>query len=304
MLARALRAHGIDAESFANEQHKPPMGWPVDRRIDERISRIPGWEEYIARFTHVLAWNGLGPRGRWFDQDPDPRMALMFRGSDLRVPDKHRRMEPWSPFPPTGEHKLSDLLRVKAEGMHNRLSRWSGPVFVATAEMRDYCARAVWCPIMADPATGRPLFTGKPVVLHNPTNLFMKGTLSPDPAYDLVQPGPVSRQRMLALIADADVLVGGLRLGDYGGTEIQAMAAGRVVVGNVSPRVRSRIPDPVPIVQADPSTVQDVLRDIAANPDRYRDIAAQGPAFHERYHDGRYSVAALGAFLGTEAVAA
>ena len=303
MLARVLRDHGIDAESFGPEQHTPPMGWPIDRRTSSKPWTEPGWDEYLAGFTHLIAWNGFGLRGGWFDSFRDPRVALMFRGSDLRLPTYHRRLEPWSPF----GHKapLITRLEIRADLMRQRLARWQGPIFVATAEMIDYEPRAVWCPIIADPAKGRPLFTGrKPVVLHNPTNEMMKGSVPTDPAYELVQPGRVSAQRMLDLIADADVVVGGLRLGDYGGTEIQAMAAGRVVVGNIGNRVRSRIPAAVPIVQADPSNVLDVLRDIAANPVNYRAIAARGQEFHRQFHDGRYSVAALSTFLGTQAVAA
>jgi hypothetical protein len=53
----------------------------------------------------------------------------------------------------------------------------------------------------------------------------------------------------------------------------------------------------VPIVQANPDTIVDVLRDIASRPDDYRAIAAKGPAFHARFHDGSYSVAQLAGFL-------
>jgi hypothetical protein len=106
---------------------------------------------------------------------------------------------------------------------------------------------------------------------------------------------------MLREIRAADVVVDGLVLGAYGGTAIQAMAAGRLVLGNVNATVREALPD-LPIVQAYPDTVVDVLRDVAARPDHYRAIARRGPAFHARYHDGRYSVAQLGGFL-SEAVA-
>ena len=64
------------------------------------------------------------------------------------------------------------------------------------------------------------------------------------------------------------------------------------------------MPVPIPIVQATPETIVDVLRDIGAHPDRYRRLAAEGQAFSRRYHDGRASVAALGDFLAAGTVAA
>jgi hypothetical protein len=304
MLARALRSRGIPAESFAPEHHRPPMGWPVDRRVPRKHWTLDGWSDYMASFSHLIAWNGLSPiHGSWFSSDPDPRVAVMFRGSDLRRPGYHRRLEPWSPF---GKDLLSARLDKRAEAMRQRLHRWAGQVFVATVEMCDYDSRAIWCPIIADPVPERrPLLERpKPLVLHNPTNVQMKGTVEPDSAYDLWQPGPLSRDDMLAAIAQADVVVGGLRLGDYGGTEIQAMAAGRVVVGNISNRVRMRMQMPVPIVQADPHSIREVLQDIAAYPDDYRQIAADGSAFHERFHNGEASVAALRSWLHERTVTA
>jgi hypothetical protein len=144
----------------------------------------------------------------------------------------------------------------------------------------------------------------RPVVLHIPTNGQLKGAkyVEAVPGIDLRRPEMMWPNQALAAIRDADVVIGGLVLGDYGGTEIQALAAGRVVVGNVSQRVRRRLD--VPIVQAEPNTLADVLRDIVNRPDQYRSIAAQGPAFHARYHDGRHSVAALADFLGLAEVAA
>lgn len=279
-LAVALRGAGIDAESWTPTHHR--MGFPVDR--------VGGMRK---TYTHVIAWTGQRVDHR--------RVADAFQGSELRDPYVHARLERWSPF--------HDPEVARGIMRNHRLPRPGVPTFVATLEMLDYVPAAGWIPIIAEPAPIGPLLRRpRPVVLFNPTHGTMKGARYVDaldvPEVDLRRPGPLSPAEMLRAIGEADVVIGGLVLGDYGGTEIQALAAGRVVVGNVGARVRSRMSVPVPIVQAEPDTLADVLRDIARRRDAYRELAAAGPPFWAEYHDGRRSVAALSEFLGLAAVAA
>lgn len=271
-LAAALRRSGVPAESWSPRPHR--LGFPVDRLGP------------MGRYSHVVSWTGVPVR--------HPRVADAFQGSELRVPSMHRALEPWSPFGDDDfTHELERRLRTQRDV----------PTFVATMELLDYAPGAKWIPIIAEPIAGGPLLAGRPRALFAPSNGVLKGAACVDaldvPEVDLIRPAWMPPSDFLALLASVDVVIGGLVLGDYGGTEIQGMAAGRVVVGNVSPRVRSRLPEACPIVQADPSTLAGVLRDIAARPEHYRTIAAEGPGYAGRWHDGRQSVAALGEFLGT-----
>ena len=267
-LAVALRREGHDAVSFTPRPHR--LGFPVDRLAGP---------DFAANCAHVISWTG------WpFEH---PHVAYAYQGSEVRRPSIHRQREPWSPF---GDDEITARYEARVRAPRQ-------PAFVATLDLRDYVRNATWLPIIAEPAVGEPLFRRpKPRVLFAPTNAFLKGTVPPDPAYDLVTPAFMPPDEMLAEIARADVVVGGLRLGSYGGTEVQAMAAGRVVVGHVSPAMRSDLPD-LPIVEADPATIVSVLRAIAADPDAYRPVAERGPAFHARWHDGRYAAAQVAGWI-------
>jgi len=268
-MAVMLRERGVDAESWSPKPHR--LGFPVDR-----IAPI----DYARRYTHLLSWTGTPfPR--------HPHVAYAYQGSEIRRPSVHRLLEPWSPF---GDDAFSAKLEARI-----RIPRL--PAFVATLDLLHFVPGATWLPVLADPADGRPLFRRrKPRVLFAPTSGFMKGSVPSDPAYDLRQPDFLPQGDILRAIAEADVVVGGLRLGAYGGTEIQAMAAGRVVVGHVSEGVRAMLPE-LPIVEANPDTIRDVLRDIANDPDRYAEEAARGPMFHAIYHDGRFAFDQLADFL-------
>jgi glycosyltransferase involved in cell wall biosynthesis len=110
----------------------------------------------------------------------------------------------------------------------------------------------------------------------------------------------MTHDELRQVMATLDVLVDGIRLGDYGVTACEAMAMGVLVVGNVGKRVRDRLTTAVPIVQATPDTIEDVLADIARNRDHYRDVAAMGPGFVKRFHDGTQASSVLHeSFLAT-----
>lgn len=306
-LAEALRNHGIEAESAAvDDSGGRPLLWPADRRLPRRWHG-PGWDRHLRTFTHFLLWSGLSirRRGHWFDEDRVfGKAAIVATGSEFRLPLVHKKLEAWSPY---GKDGLSQKLIAYSARWHDRLKRRPYPVYVHTAEMLDY-APSTWMPIIGYSMPIRPLLKrSRPVVFFAPTNSLLKGgkyvsALNADD-FELHYPtanGLVTPQAVDEGLIESDILIGGLVLGDYGLTEIQGMAAGRVVIGNISERVRRRMPAPPPIVHATPDTLQAVIADVLANRDRYRSIAEQGPAFVEKYHDGRYSVAQLSGFLRPE----
>lgn len=303
-LAEALRREGIDAESAAvDDSNGRPLLWPADRRLP-RHWQSPAWDRHLATFTHFLLWSGLSIRRsrHWFDEDVLPgKAAIVATGSEFRLPRIHKKLQPWSPY---GTDALSQKLIIYTARWHRRLRRRPLPVFVHTPGMTDY-GPSTWMPIIGYQLPQKPLLKRRrPIVFYAPTNGLLKGAkyvtaLQPD-GYELVYPsanGLIPPPDVDRALVESDILIGGLVLGDYGLTEIEGMAAGRLVLANVGERVRSKMPAPPPIVHVTPDTLADTLADVLANRDKYRAIAEQGPGFVEKYHDGRYSVMQLRSFL-------
>ena len=86
-------------------------------------------------------------------------------------------------------------------------------------------------------------------------------------------------------------------LGLYGGLACEAMSAGRLVLGNVGERLRSRVPAEVPVVEVTPADLGEVLERFLSDPRAAREVAERGPAFVGQFHDGRYSSEVLADFL-------
>jgi hypothetical protein len=110
-------------------------------------------------------------------------------------------------------------------------------------------------------------------------------------------PGQIAADQMPALVASADIVVDQIRTGSYGVAAVEAMMAGRVVVGNIAADVRAAVPDEIPIVDADPGHLADVLTEIAGD---WPGLIARGQAgreFSAKWHSGARSATTLTPFL-------
>ena len=159
----------------------------------------------------------------------------------------------------------------------------------------------IWLPVVVDvtsPAGSAPLERDRPVVVHAPSRSRLKGSADIDATLRRLHDEGLCEYRRLervpptempAALAAADVVLDQFAIGSYGVLACEAMAAGRVVVGHVRQDVRERVGEPLPVVEATPDDVEDVLRALVDDRDAARATAAAGRAFVERVHGGRRS---------------
>lgn len=269
------------------------------------------------RFTHVLIEAERPMFGRLCRRDLRAEIAALeacgvsvaylCHGTDIRDPDAHARRTTWSPYP---EDPRTEVLREDVTINLQLISEVRRPTFVSTPDLIDDVPWATWCPVVVDPA---PFATdpwadrGSALrVVHVSSSSVQKGTALVQPSLDELQDAGVVDYRfatgvaaaqMPAVYADADVVLDQFRLGSYGVAACEAMSAGRVVVGHVLPSVRERVVAgyglELPIVEATPDTLAEVLRALSADRGRMIEIAAAGPEFVRRVHDGRASARVL-----------
>ncbi len=330
MWARA--AERLDGVGAVSMQFRGPsdLGFPADYSVSEDVFALSGsWarrqRRAVARgFSHVLIHAAYPLFGAAFDGDLEREVAWLRRrgvavglaslGTELRLPSRHAADDAWSPF----RQPEQDWVRVlEARALRTRevFERIAAPVFVATPDLLLDWPGARWLPIVIDPRRWgvgtRPLERTRPVVLHAPTNPALKGTALIEPIMErLADEGVIEYRRIVrvpaaempALYSRADVVLDQFGLGIYATTSIEAMAAGRLVVAHLHDQVRDHIRAisglDVPIVEATPDTIEEVLRDVAERTDHYRSIAASGPAFVDAVHGGRLSSEVLRSFLG------
>ncbi len=327
--ARALeeRVPATKATSFAF--FKGVLDYQVDYGVPARTyRRNPRWRlnfynHVVRNYTHVLLEAARpifgplhGPDGSF--EIPHLltkglQVGLIAHGSDVRIPSRHAETEPWSPFPDLDDETV-ELLERNSTRAVELFTSYPGRVYVSTPDLLDYVPNAVWCPVIVDVGTWRSdspvLEHRKPVVAHAPSKSAMKGSDLIDPIMEgLARRGLITYRRvegidpadMPAVYRDADIVLDQFRIGSYGVAACEAMAAGRIVVGHIAQHVRDRVAAEtgldLPIVDATPDTVEQVVLDLIAHPERGREVAARGPAFVEMVHDGSWSADALADFV-------
>lgn len=281
--------------------------------------------ELVARFSHVLLESGRFAYGSVPGSSPKRvaeqlehaglRVALVWHGSDIRIPSRHAAGEPDSPFGPEGGYPRESVAILERNALaHRRLvDETRFPVFVSTPGLLDV-PRATWLPVVVDPdrwqTSEAPLERRRPVVTYVPSNSPMKGSASiDDQLTDLDRSGLIEYRRlggipsaeMPAVYRDADIVLDQFRLGDYGVAACEAMAAGRVVVGHVSDAVRAdvraRTGRELPIVESRLADVASTIRSILDDRVRFRAVAQDAVDYVRAVHDGQASADALSGFL-------
>lgn len=300
----------------------PVMGFSFASQWQRRQRR-----ELVRHFTHVLLESGRFPYGSIPGTNPRSvalrleraglRIALLWHGSDIRVPSEHAAIEADSPF---GEHggypPRSVAILERNSRAHRRFVQTTDfPVFVSTPGLLDV-PRSRWLPVVVDPErwasdAGPLLERDRPVVAFVPSNSPMKGSAEVDEQLSALDAEGLIVYRRLAGIpseqmprvyGEADIVLDQFRLGDYGVTACEAMAAGRIVIGHIADRVRDHVRREtgleIPVVESRLTEVAATVRSIVTDRQMWLGRGRQGVDFVRALHDGRASARALGEFLG------
>lgn len=228
-------------------------------------------------------------------------VGLMFHGSEIRSPYAHRNREPRSPFHTMGEHALAELTE-SVEQTLDVAARSGCPTFVTTPDLLVDCPTATWLPTVVDGRRwvgGRQIsLTGRPVVLAAASNAAFAGARDIDASLqaldatglvEYIRAERVPPKLMPNLIRSVDIVIDKVGMGLYGVVALEAMAAGRLVLGYATSQVRDELRSlgsEIPVVDLDPDDVDGCFRVLADESARFQQIAAQGPGFVERWHSG------------------
>ena len=302
-----------------------PFGYEVDYAVRWRtMTHSRAWQRKMldsltTHYTHVIFEAQMPLLGGMFKQDIRRQIAALRRGgvkvgmvchgSDIRLPSRHRESEPWSYFA-NDDWVPVDRFEEEVQANIDLLADVEAPTFVSTPGLLMDVPDGHLLPVVIDPAkwvnAAPVLERARPRVLHVPTNPLPKGTMHIAPALarlhdegviEYIQLSGMSHSEMPSLYAAADIMLDQFRVGDYGVASCEAMAAGRVVVGHVSDQAREAVKSvsglDLPIVEATIDTIEEVIREIVANRDKYRAVAVAGPDFVRTTHDGRLARAVL-----------
>ena len=331
--SRAIEEHLPGVAAIAMQGIKAAPFLPdTDLRVPVAVyQRSESWhvafEKYLERQTHVIWESGLPLLGRQYRSDAAVEIArlrdrgvhgaLLFHGSDIRVPSLHVAENHWSPF----RDSLGPVHALEEGALKNAalVSDLGIPAFVSTPDLLRWLPDATWCPVVVDAAVWRGVLakrtsSGPPVVAHAPTQKWMKGTdriepmlrrLSEEGVIEYRQVVDVPHASMPSFYANSDVVLDQFLLGSYGVSACEALASGRIVMGHVDDLTRAQVLKltgmELPVHEATIESLETELRRVASEPEAFETVRARGPSFVEAVHSGRHSATALAPFLGLNA---
>lgn len=273
-----------------------------------------------AHYTHVLVEASLPPLGgsfggdfrrqvRWLQQQ-GLKVAFVAHGSEIRLPSRHAKTEPWSPFNDVQATELSATLETVAAKNAELYQDFAVPSFVSTAGLLADLPQAAFLGLIVDSrrfANETRPFTGeKLIACHVSSHSVLKATselgeimrgLEAEGLIEFREYSGVPQDDVPGILAASDIVLDQFALGDYGVFACEGMASGRLVLSHVSDQVRAEIAQrtghELPIPETTLENVERRIRDIVADRERYREIAARGPKFVRSVHGGSYSAEVL-----------
>lgn len=334
--AGAVRDHlGADAVSFAPAgplARRVPganLQGPADHSIPHRRLSVRAWrrwrlQHFLADFTHVLVESMLPVLSGQTDEDLGDDVAalrelglepaIVLHGSEIRDPAAHMARHHSSYFSEASAEWVQMMTDIVTR---NRalVEQLDLPVFVSTPDLQLDVPSARWLPLSIDVdawAGGRQILADDdlPVVLHIPSRRDppIKGTQHIEPILEaferrglirFLRPAAVPHTEMRALVHSADIVVDQILTGSYGVAAVEAMAAGRVVMGYIGPETLALLPEAPPIVEAPPADFAAALEGLLDDREAARVRGAAGVGYARRWHDGRAAAEALDDFLSS-----
>jgi glycosyltransferase involved in cell wall biosynthesis len=133
------------------------------------------------------------------------------------------------------------------------------------------------------------------VIVHSPSDPAVKGTAAVLKAveilkarkleFDFILIENTSREGTLETMSRADIVLDQFILGGYGMAAIEAMALGKAVVCYIKPSLLHAYPADLPIANANPDTLVEILEPLIVSADLRRSMGASCRQYAEKYHD-------------------
>ena len=291
---RALRTKDVFHYNFG-QKFFPLFVRPFKKNetLSERCKRLLWWI-YAALF---------GRLDLWLPRLMGKKIYMTWQGDDCRQGDycrEHYTIHFVNEVPDGYYDKYSDERKRRAIRLYEH---YCDGIFAINPDLMNVLPKGThFLPYShVDLEKWKPVSTknSRPQIVHAPSHRDVKGTRFLVEAIDrlkkrgydfdfvLVEGLPNSDAKRI--YEQADILVDQLLAGWYGGVALELMALGKPVVCYIRHEDARHIPESMlnelPLIEANPETIESVLADLLDHRDRWPDIGQRSRAFVEKWHD-------------------
>ncbi|WP_152649931.1 glycosyltransferase [Demequina globuliformis] len=296
---------GTTSFSFPSTHVSPREVAGLPRRWQQDL-----FDDVCRHFTHVMMESGRPLFGRLhgFDvlaeadalRERGIQVSMVWHGTDIRRPIVERQDNPHSPFWDATKKGHVRALESRARRHGQIAAAWDGPQLFTTPDLAEHLPGGTWVPVVVPQSPWRdlsgPQWAAPLRVLHLPSNPWIKNTASLRTAAANASgvswsfPGRMPPAEVPSAVADADVVADQFGLHLYGVAAVEAMHAGRAVVGLAGAPLQQAVlrltGEDLPVAACAPSEVPELIEHWQTNPAIARDLAERGREFAARWHTG------------------
>lgn len=229
------------------------------------------------------------------------KMIMQHRGSDVRMLSVARSFN--NPYVQIkrGESRKEAKIAAKLQ----ELSSYIDEAIVADYELYEYVKpfykKVHLVRQIVDLQKFTPAYPSPnkevPLIIHAPTSMNVKGTDAVLRAveqlsyrnipftFKLIE--KLEHEQALQIYRKADIIIDQLLIGSFGIFSLEAMALGKPVICYIRAGLERKYPAGLPVVNANPQTIYDQLRNLIARPDLRHHLGKQGRRYVEQHYHSR-----------------
>jgi glycosyltransferase involved in cell wall biosynthesis len=302
LTAKGLREIGHYAR---HATRNVPFGYPADIstsfstwfRVSNPLLMFKWLEKFDIFHYHKSPYWRNGKDLSWV-RKCGKKFIVEFWGSDIRLHALEYKRNPYF----SGDNSRGDQKKLR------RLLMWSE--HTDQVVMSDHWADEILKPYFSkihyvnqriDTERYKPVFpdpeNSRPLVLHAPSQMGVKGTEFIELAveqlharglkFDYQRITGLTHAEAMRAYSRADIIVDQLLLGSHGVFACEAMALGKPVICYIREELVETYPSDLPIINANPDTICDVLEELIVLSDSRARIGREGRSYVERVHDIR-----------------
>lgn len=313
-VARGLRDAGVPSLNVIAEEadvddlnRRLPYDRAIARQSSHKAVKLAQRGAFVleaARHASLVHYHGGviwparlhgGLEGRLF-QSRDIPMLMSFGGGDARNIADARANNPYFYLTPDPARDARTHAYLSAISKRIRFAATDYEMLPHVERYFEKCF-VFRQPVDTDEIAFNPPVDRPPVFLHIPTHPWAKGTdhilaaverlRAEGLSFEFRTKRQLTQAELYREIADCDVYVDELRCGSHGVTAVETMAAGKPTLTYIRPDLVSAYPADMPLVNANPDTVYEQMREMICNPALRRQLSFDSRAYAEKYHDIR-----------------
>ncbi len=308
-LNKGFEQNGITADFYSLNEHK--FGYKTDKVIKysgntiiRKVQKVILLTKLLFKYNYFIfdSTGSLLPNFkdinlfRFFGR----KTMVIFTGCDIRLPEKVEKFK-WNPCRNCSDdykNFVSCVLETKPDKIRKIEDKFD--ILLSAEEAAGSLGRKyteTLFPIDIEKFTyfgSNPI--GKLKILHAPSNQEYKGTkfileaiekLKSEFEFEFNVINNVKAEELYKEIEKSDLIIDQMLVGFYGLFSIESMAMGKPVVCYIREDIANRSPKDMPVINANPDTLFNVLKEILMNPGKLPEIGKRSREYAENYHDAK-----------------